>query len=164
MLKTALSIAVVTLCVACQSTSHPAAQEAEPAEAMAQAPSATPTTLEELLADYVAQAQVNLTYDEEMAELLASIVVSSLTPDGSVLQLKQQATIVPVFEIITLQHAEAAELALVIEELVRAASAGGEEPDVSILADARTNSLLAMAPVETMAHLKELAAALDVQQ
>ena len=67
-------------------------------------------------------------------------------------------------EIVVLEHLEAAEAAEVLQDLVEAASAGGQAPALEILPDVDTNSLLIRAEDETLAQLKDLIAALDTNR
>ena len=72
-------------------------------------------------------------------------------------------TEVPVFEVIPLEFADAPELQESLQRLVESATEGADS-QVKILTDARTNSLLVMAPHDRMVELKKLIALLDVEQ
>ncbi|MFT4540713.1 MAG: type II secretory pathway component GspD/PulD (secretin) [Planctomycetota bacterium] len=167
-MKTLLTLTALTLCLACQSTSSHIAEEqlteSSVGASAAQVPSTTPTTLEQIVHQYVEHAQVNLVYDESMAKLLSSIAVNSLSPDGNMLQIESPVPTVPQFEIIALQHAKAEDLAASIEGFASLTNSVGTESEIKVMADPRTNSLLAMAPPANMAHLKDLIAQLDTQQ
>ncbi len=129
-----------------------------------EAPSKTPSNLEELVSHYQQQAGVNLTYDEKMADWLSSVELVPVGPEGSVLVLTSQVAAAPEFEVIRIQHAEASILSGAIEGLVQEARGDSAQPEIKIMTDPRTNSLLVMAPQEQMEHLKDLIALLDVEK
>ena len=62
----------------------------------------------------------------------------------------------------TISGADASDLAVVIQDLVRSASAPNTE-QVKVMVDPRTNSLLVMASPGSMPEVKNLIARLDVE-
>ncbi len=66
------------------------------------------------------------------------------------------------FQVFALEHAQATELAVAIEQLCYDA-APSRSSEFKFLADTRTNSLLVMAPDKHMENIKSLISVLDVE-
>jgi len=131
------------------------------------AAAATPRNLAELVRAYHELTGTNLTYDTATQDLLEQFEVRSVG-SGAALQImapKATASATPEFEILPLEHADAAQLAQTLEALARDASAGGTQPAaLKVLSDPRTNSLLIMASPQSMSAVVALAKQLDKQR
>lgn len=155
-------VPAVTLPCACQST----ADERSPSPHV-ESEANMPCNVEELVERYQRQSGVNLTYDEQTARLLASLPVTRIGaggPAGTVYRIgpaAQGPTASVEFGVIPLQNADGAEVASALQQLVQHARDGAPEPEIEILTDPRTNSLLVMAPADHMEHIRALAVQLD---
>lgn len=163
-----VSLSLVAL-VSCQSQS-PAPESTglleQPSQASAEQ-SGVPTNLVELLSMATFEPSLNLTFDNETAELLESIPVTAVgPPEMRLLQLgdgkETTAVAEPEYFVIGLEHAFAPALANTLSRLTRN-NRRGVKTRTEILADERTNSLLVMAGEEHVEQIKELIAILDVK-
>ena len=152
------TLPALLLLAACQSTQP---QQQSP-------PQAPPADVAELIGRYASTSGFDLTYDQGTAELLASLAITTVGPEQpgllrvalSEAASEQQPEAVQL-ELIGLQHASAEDLAGTLSDLVRAASRGGRGSTVRVVADARTNSLLVLAPADTLQQVRNLVAHLD---
>jgi len=89
---------------------------------------------------------------------------TSCCRSGSELAAEQPAE-EPALQVIALEYAYAGDVALMIEDLIRAGRTAprGAAPQVRVLADRRTNSLLVSAPQKELGQIMALAARLDIE-